>query len=74
MPTYSLRGIEVQFPHEAYQCQVRKPSCTSTASCTDILAFDFCSLAHIYLNTLDDDALRSWTTWRQSSRPFKRYH
>ena len=22
MPAYSLRGIEVQFPYEAYQCQV----------------------------------------------------
>ncbi|BDA40755.1 Regulator of telomere elongation helicase 1 [Coccomyxa sp. Obi] len=22
MPTYTLRGIEVQFPHEAYECQV----------------------------------------------------
>ncbi|EIE26626.1 DNA repair helicase [Coccomyxa subellipsoidea C-169] len=22
MPTYSIRGIEVQFPHEAYECQV----------------------------------------------------
>ncbi len=22
MPSYTLRGIEVQFPHEAYECQV----------------------------------------------------
>ena len=32
MPTYSLRGIEVQFPHEAYQCQVRTPPCCSELS------------------------------------------
>ena len=24
MPTYTLRGVEVDFPYEAYDCQVRE--------------------------------------------------
>lgn len=29
MPSYTLRGIEVQFPHEAYDCQLVRPACYS---------------------------------------------
>lgn len=31
MTTYRIKGIEVQFPHEAYDCQVSKP-CFSVSS------------------------------------------
>ncbi len=35
MPAYTLRGIEVQFPYEAYQCQVHtSPRISSQRFCT----------------------------------------
>ena len=24
MPTYTLRGVDIEFPYEAYDCQVRR--------------------------------------------------
>ena len=32
MPTYSLRGVDVQFPHEAYKCQVQAPPCRAVST------------------------------------------
>ncbi len=36
MPKFTLRGVEVDFPHDAYDCQVRRGDrvCFAVALCT----------------------------------------
>ena len=75
MPTYSLRDVDVQFPHEAYKCQVQAPPCCAATS-VHIAKNIFGS--HLQCECLlrspeDYTCLRSWTTWKGSLRLCKRY-
>lgn len=75
MPTYSLRGVEVQFPHEAYKCQVQAPPWVLATS-LHIANNSFGSLLQCECLLRPPEShtcLRSWITWRGSWRLCKRY-
>ena len=41
MPTYTLRGVDIEFPYEAYDCQVRQGRCPNCAASSLPCIFSF---------------------------------
>ena len=75
MPTYSLREVDVQFPHEAYKCQVQAPPCRAATSSYILKnpSGSFLQCQCLLRSPEDVACLRSWTTWKGSWRLCKRY-